>query len=97
MHAAALRVELRIPGSGSLKDKRRILKTLTAALRNLFPVAVAEVGFHDQWRRATLGIALVTTQAGHLERVMHGLRRYLETHAEVEVLEIGVSYLEDPA
>ncbi len=97
MHAAALRVELRIPGSGSLKDKRRILKALTSALRNAFPVAIAEVGFQDQWRRATLGIALVAGQAGHLERVMYGVRRYLETHADVEVLEIGVSYLEDPA
>ncbi len=73
------------------------MKTLTAALRNLFPVAVAEVGFQDQWRRATLGVALVATQAGQLDRVMHGVRRYLEAHAEVEVLEIGVSYLEDPA
>ncbi len=97
MHAAVLRVELRIPGSGSLKDKRRILKALTAAMRNVFPVAIAEVGFQDQWRRATLGIALVAAQAGHLERVMHGVRRYLETHAEVELLEIAVSYLEDPA
>jgi uncharacterized protein YlxP (DUF503 family) len=95
VHAAALRLELRIPAARSLKEKRRILKALSATLSNSFPVAVSEVGFQDQWQRATLGVALVAAQAGQLERVIHALTRVLREHPDVELLEMGVSYLEE--
>ena len=95
MHAAALRLELRIPAVRSLKEKRRILKALMSQLSSAFPVAVAEVGFQDQWRRATVGAALVGAQAGHLERVIHAVQRVVSQHPEVELLEMGVSYLEE--
>jgi uncharacterized protein YlxP (DUF503 family) len=95
VHAAALRLELRIPAARSLKQKRRILKTLSAMLGTSFPVAVSEVGFQDQWQRATLGVALVAAQAGQLERVIHAVARVLREHPDVELLEMGVSYLEE--
>ena len=95
MHAAALRLEIRIPGAHSLKDKRRVLKNLSAMLAGAFPVAVSEVGFQDQWQRATLGIAMVAPQAGQLERLIHAIPRALREHPDIELLEVGVSYLEE--
>lgn len=95
MHAAALRLEIRIPESHSLKDKRRILKGLMTTLSTAFPVAVGEVGFQDQWQRATLGAALVAGQAGQLERAIHSIQRVLEDRPDIELLEVGVSYLEE--
>ncbi len=96
MHAAAMRVELRIPGVNSLKEKRSKVKALTALLTRKFPVAVAEVGFQDQWRRATLGIATVAAQHGQLERLLHSVERLIASQPEFEILEVGVSHLEDP-
>jgi uncharacterized protein YlxP (DUF503 family) len=95
MHAAALRLEIRIPAAHSLKDKRRILKGLSGALTSAFPVAVGEVGFQDQWQRATLGAAMVSSQAGQLERLIHAVQRLLREHPDIELLEVGVSYLEE--
>ena len=95
MHSAALRLEIRIPAAHSLKDKRRVLKNLSATLASTFPVAVSEVGFQDQWQRATLGVAMVAAQAGHLERLIHAVPRLLREHPDVELLEVGVSYLEE--
>ncbi len=95
MYAAALRLELRIPSVRSLKEKRRVLKALMSQLSSAFPLAVAEVGFQDQWRRATLGAALVGAQAGHLERVILAVQRAVADHPDVELLEMGVSYLEE--
>ncbi|MBM3694540.1 MAG: DUF503 domain-containing protein [Actinobacteria bacterium] len=95
MHAAALRLEIRLPGVRSLKAKRRVLKALMGTLGTTFPVAVGEVGFQDQWQRATLGVAMVAPQAGHLERLILAVTRLLREHAEVELLEVGVSYLEE--
>ena len=96
MHAAALRVELRIPAVHSLKEKRHRMSVLTADLRKSFPAAaVAEVGFQDQWQRSTLGIALVTGEAAHLQRLMAGIRRYFDARPDAELLEVVVSYLEE--
>ncbi len=95
MYAAALRLEIRIPNARSLKEKRHVVKGLCAALTSTFPVAVSEVGFQDQWQRATLGVALVAPQAGHLERLIHSVPRLLREHPDVELLEVGVFYLEE--
>ena len=95
MYAAALRLEIRIPNVRSLKEKRHVVKGLCALLADAFPVAVSEVGFQDQWQRATLGVALVAAQAAHLERLIHSVPRLLREHPDIELLEVGVSYLEE--
>ena len=95
MHAAALRLEIRIPEARSLKDKRRVVKGLMGSLAAAFPVAVSEVGFHDQWQRATIGAALVAPQAGQLERIVHSVQQALRERPDIELLEVGVSYLEE--
>jgi len=95
MHAAALRLEIRIPGVHSLKEKRGRIKALSAMLTQRFPVAVSEVDHQDQWQRATLGAALVAAGAGHLERVIHSVQRALLDHPDVELIEMGISYLEE--
>ncbi len=96
MHAAALRVELRIPDTHSLKEKRSKMRHLTTRLTKKFPVAVAEVGFQDQWRRASIGVVAVAAQAGQLRRVLHSVERSIEAWEDFELLEVGVSYLEEP-
>lgn len=97
MHAAALRVELRIPDSHSLKDKRGRLKPVIADLRRQFGVSVAEIDHQDLWQRASLGVALVASQAGQLERVVFSLEKHFEQLDEVSYLRMAVSYLEDPS
>lgn len=95
MYAAALRLELRLPGVRSLKAKRRVLKGVASMLTSSFPVGVSEVDHQDQWQRATLGVALVAPQAGHLERMIHAVQRSMLDHGDVELLEMGVAYLEE--
>jgi uncharacterized protein len=78
--------DLRILGCASLKEKRHVVKGVTAGLRGKFNVAVAEVDHQDLWQRATLGISAVGAQAYHLRRVMHEVERYLSTWPAVEVI-----------
>jgi uncharacterized protein YlxP (DUF503 family) len=95
VHAAALRLEIRLPDARSLKDKRRIIKGLMGSLGAAFPVALSEVGFHDQWQRATIGAALVAPQAGQLERIIHRVQHALRERPDIELLEVGIAYLEE--
>ncbi len=79
--------DLRIPAVGSLKQKRHVVKTLTAGLRTRFNVAVAEVDHQDLWQRATLAVSAVAAQGYHLKKVMHEVERYLESQPAVELID----------
>lgn len=67
-------IELQVPDSGSLKDKRRIIKSTMARVRNEFNVSVAEVGHQESWQLSTLAFACVSSDAGYarglLERIV---------------------------
>lgn len=67
MVIALLSVELHIPYSQSLKDKRMVLRRVKDRLQK-FNVAVAEVDYQDKWQRAGLGIVAISTTADHAER-----------------------------
>ena len=96
MRAAALRVELRLPAPQSIKEKRAILRPLIEGLRRLGSYSVAEVGHHDSWQRATLGVAIVAPDGKSLAMHVTKLRRYLDARLEIEVVDVFLSELEEP-
>jgi uncharacterized protein YlxP (DUF503 family) len=55
------------------------------------------VGHHDLWQRAAIGVAIVAPDGEGLARQVSKLRRYLDEQLEVEVLDVLISELEDPA
>ncbi|HLA66813.1 MAG TPA: DUF503 domain-containing protein [Acidimicrobiia bacterium] len=95
MHAAALRLELRIPDARSLKAKRSVLRPVLRRLRER-DLSVAEVDHQDDWQRATVGVAVVAPQRGRLDEIVDGLQRMMLEDSTVELIEMGVSYLEEP-
>ena len=54
-------VTFRIHGCRSLKEKRRIVKSLVRQVQNNFNLSVAEVGAHDIYQKAEIGFSLVGT------------------------------------
>ncbi|HMM26890.1 MAG: DUF503 domain-containing protein [Chloroflexota bacterium] len=71
-------VELDLHDAMSLKDKRGALKSLIARLHREFNVAAAEVALHDAWHSAAIGLALVSTSAGHAESMLERILRWIE-------------------
>ena len=95
MHVAALRLELRIPEAQSLKSKRAVLRPVLHRLRDR-ELSVAEVDHQDDWQRATIGVAVVAPQRSRLDEVVDGVQRMMLEDPTVELIEMGVSYLEEP-
>ena len=95
MLVALERFDLRIPGCRSLKEKRHVVKSLTAGIRQRFPVSVAEVDHHDLWQRTTLGVSVVATDGYHAKRVLHEVEKLVDRWGEVDIIEAEVS-LHDP-
>jgi hypothetical protein len=88
---ALTRFDLRIPGSGSLKEKRHVVKTLSAGIRAKFNVSVAEVDHHELWQRTTIGVAAVARESYHARKVMHEVERFIERHPGVETIDAELS------
>ena len=97
MKAAALRFELHIPGSESLKEKRAVLRPLVEGLRRQLSVSVSEVGHQDTWQRVGLGVAVVAPDGGRLDSLIDRIRRYVDANLEIEVCGVAVYYLEESA
>lgn len=62
-----LTIELQVPASASLKDKRQVLRSVIDRLRQDFNVSVAEVGHQDSWQLATLAVAAVSADVRYLQ------------------------------
>jgi uncharacterized protein len=76
-YVGILSVELHFPEAGSLKGKRKFVKSAKAQLQNRFGASVAEVDHHDLWQRARLTIACVARERREADRLMEEAVRYL--------------------
>lgn len=78
MVIGACTLELYIPGNGSLKGKRRIIKSLVARLRKEFNVSVAEVGAQDVWRSAIIGVVCVSSDRNYVHGLLTRVAGWME-------------------
>ncbi len=85
MFVAVCRFDLFIHSSGSLKEKRFVVKSLKDRIRNKFNVSVAEVDHLDKWQLASLGIAAVANERKFLESVMFEIEKLIESRGDVEI------------
>ena len=67
MPVGVLTLEIQIPYSHSLKEKRAVLLKVRDRLRGRFNVAIAELDHQDVWQRATLGIVSISDSQKYLE------------------------------
>ena len=77
MKIGVLRIEIHIAGARSLKEKRRVLRSLKDRLFNEFNVSVAEVDEQDKWQLAVLGIATVGTDRRFVESVLDKVLEFI--------------------
>ena len=74
--------ELHLPASRSLKDKRRVVKSLVDKIHQRFRVSVAETDFHDLHQRAEISMAAVTNGEGEMNNLMEEIRSLVESQPE---------------
>ncbi|MCB9848407.1 MAG: DUF503 domain-containing protein [Phycisphaeraceae bacterium] len=85
MFVGLLQFELFIPHSASLKDKRRVVRSLRDRLHREHLVAVAETDANDRCREAVMGLACVSNSAAHVERTLDAIERKLGRLPEAEL------------
>ena len=81
-----LTADLHLPGAHSLKEKRRHVQRVRAALARHCGASVAEVDHHDAWQRCRISLALVAGGAGEAAEGLERAARRLATDPEWQVL-----------
>jgi len=81
-----LRIDLYMNGSRSLKDKRQTLKSLIQRIKSRFNnISVSEVGSHDLWQKATIGISFVGNESRFVNSVLDRVTQFIESTGVVEM------------
>jgi len=78
MTIGILRLTLFIPGSNSLKEKRMVLHSLKARLRNNFNVAVSQIEDEDKWQKTTLAVVGVEKNRNNMNSVLSRIVNFIE-------------------
>ena len=96
MIVGTARISIYLPENYSLKDKRQDLKPLLARLMSQFHVTAAEVGENDNWQRAIVGVACVSSDARHANEVLSKVVNFVEANLReggLEDYEIEIMHL----
>lgn len=78
-----------MPDSGSLKDKRQVVRSVAQRIRNKFGAAVAEVDDNDVWQLATIGVACVSNSERHAREMLDEIVQFVEeSRLDAEVFDV---------
>lgn len=87
-------IELHIPGNGSLKGKRAVVRPIIARLRNDFNVSVAEVGNQDAYQSAIIAVSCVSPDASYAHALLMKVIEAIETmRHDAEVVDYTIEIL----
>ena len=93
MVVGVLQLELRIGDAMSLKDKRRVVKSLKDRIAHRHNVSIAEVAALDEHRRAVLGVAMVSNDGRYVEGALSKLVDFVRANPQAELLDYDIELM----
>lgn len=92
MHIGVCRVKLYLPESRSLKDKRRVIKSIITRLRNKFNIAIAEIEAQDMHQSAILAAVSVANEQKFVSQIIAKSVRFIEENTSVVLLDYETEF-----
>ncbi|NYV76470.1 DUF503 domain-containing protein [Streptomyces sp. UH6] len=86
MYVGTLSFDILLGDVRSLKEKRSVVRPIVADLQRQFAVSAAEVDHLDLYRRAGIGLAVVSGDASHVVDILDRCERMVAGRPEVELL-----------
>lgn len=91
MTVGTMTLQILIPSAHSLKEKRSVLRSIIARLRNEFNISVAEVGEQDRWQLGVIGVACVSSDSAYAEGQLQAVVNWVnENRPDVEVSRVEI-------
>ena len=88
MVVGTLKIEFRIQENHSLKDKRKILRSMVDRVKHKFNASVAEVGSNDKWQRIELGVTTVGNDRRHIDSSLSNILGFIESMYLAEIVNV---------
>jgi len=88
-----LHLRLFVASSGSLKDKRQVIKSFKDRLGRSANLAVAEVDALDDRRQAVLAVAMVGNDRRHLEGALQQVVNTASRHRDMILVDHETEWL----
>jgi uncharacterized protein YlxP (DUF503 family) len=96
MIVGAMLLDLRLDGCRSLKDKRRIVRSLLERTRTQFHVAIAEVDDMDLWQNAGIGVSCVSNNQVLAESTLRHVLDFIDENPLVETASVLTEMIRIP-
>jgi uncharacterized protein YlxP (DUF503 family) len=93
MVIGVLQLEIGVGDAMSLKDKRRVVKSLKDRIAHAHNVSIAEVGALDEHRRAVIGIAMVSNDSRYVEGALSKLVDFVRSVPGVDLMDYQIELL----
>jgi len=82
-----LQLDILIPESNNLKEKRSTIKSLKETIRKRFNVSIAETGKLDKWSRSEISITKVSNEAKFIRQEFQKIQNDIESRYPVEIID----------
>lgn len=93
MTIGVLQLDLRIPAARSLKEKRRVVKSLKQLLHNRYNCSVAETDFKELWGRARLAVCVISDDSRFANTQLNEIARFAAHKDGAELLDYHIEML----
>ena len=93
MVLGTLKLSLYIHDSHSLKEKRKVVKSIVAKVQKRFNVSIAEVGSNDKWQMIELGISAVGNDRRFVNSILDNILSYLDSLYLGEIIDSDIEIL----
>ena len=90
MFTLSAKLSFYIAGSGSLKDKRQVRRSLIEKTRRKFNASVAEIDNLDSHKQLTVGVAVVSGDGRHRENSLNEIIRFMENNTAAELTSVEI-------
>ena len=90
MIVGRMQITLSIPAARSLKDKRRVVKSLLTRIHNKHNASAAEIGDQDKWQICRLGVAVVSNRSDHANSQLSSIIRLVEREQEMFLVDYDI-------
>ncbi len=96
INIGVLQFTIAIPHAASLKDKRRVVKSMKDRIRRRFNVSIAEIDDLDEWTMATLGAVMASSDIPYINSALDKLLAVLRDERDAVLQDHQLEILSPP-
>ena len=86
-------IDLYLPNSHSLKDKRNLLKSIKLRIRHNYNVSISEIDNFELWKNTTLGVTCIGNEKKYLNKVLNEIILFLEKQNSVQLTKFEINLI----